>query len=112
MAITAVQLDPGNAVYRVNAANVLMQMDRGEDAVSELREALRLAKSPEETAMVQNFLTQAELYTTMREPQRRNKIGNWKNQKPPQRRTPRPKGRATSTLKRPRKSFRRDRIAF
>jgi len=69
MANTAVQLDPGNAVYRVNTANVLMQMDRGEDALSELREALRLAKSPEETAMVQNFLMQAELYMTMRDPE-------------------------------------------
>ena len=69
MALTAVQLDPGNVVYRVNTANVLMQMNRGADALSVLREALRLAKSPQETAMVQNFLTQAELYTTTRDPE-------------------------------------------
>jgi len=69
MAITAVQLDPGNAAYRVNAANVLLQMDRRADALSELGEALRLAKSPQEAATVQNILTQAELYTTTRDPE-------------------------------------------
>ncbi len=67
MALTAVQLDPGNAGYRVTAANVLMQMERGKDAVAVLRGALRVAKSPEETAMVQNFLMQAEEYATARE---------------------------------------------
>ena len=69
MALTAVQLDPGNAGYRVNAANVLMQMDRGTDAVVVLRGALRVAKTPEETAMVQNFLTHAEEYVNARDRQ-------------------------------------------
>jgi Tfp pilus assembly protein PilF len=69
MALTAVQLDPGNAGYRVNAANVLMQMDRGTDAMVVLRGALRVAKSPEETAMVQNILTQAEQYVNARDRQ-------------------------------------------
>jgi tetratricopeptide (TPR) repeat protein len=67
MALTATQLDPGNVGYRVTGANVLMQMDRGKDAVAVLRGALRLAKSPEETAMVQNLLMHAEEYTTARE---------------------------------------------
>jgi tetratricopeptide (TPR) repeat protein len=70
MALRAVEIDPGNAGYRVNAANVLMQMDRGTDAVVVLRAALRVAKSPEETAMVQNFLTQAQEYMTAREKQK------------------------------------------
>jgi tetratricopeptide (TPR) repeat protein len=67
MALTATQLDPGNVGYRVTGANVLMQMDRGADAVTVLRGAVRLAKSPEETAMVQNFLMHAEEYATARE---------------------------------------------
>ena len=67
MAITAVQLDPGNAVYRVNAANVLLQMGRRADAMNELDEALRLAKSPQEAAMIQNIVTQAELYANARD---------------------------------------------
>ena len=69
MAITAVQLDPGNAAYRVNAANVLLQMGRRADAMSEFDEALRLAKSPQEAAMVQNIVTQAELYANTRDPE-------------------------------------------
>jgi tetratricopeptide (TPR) repeat protein len=69
MALTAVQIDPGNVGYRVNAANVLMQMDRPKDVLAVLHEALRLAKSPEETAMVQNFLAHAESYASAREQQ-------------------------------------------
>ncbi len=69
MAITAVQLDPGNAAYRVNAANVLLQMGRRADAMSEFGEALRLAKSPQEAATLQNILTQAELYAITRDPE-------------------------------------------
>ncbi len=64
MALTATQLDPGNVGYRVTGANVLMEMDRGKDAVAVLRNALRVAKSPEETAMVQNSLARAEEYMT------------------------------------------------
>ena len=66
---TAVQLDPGSVSYRVNAANILMQMERPKDAVAVLRAALRVAKSPAETAMVQNFLTQFEEYTAARDRQ-------------------------------------------
>jgi len=69
MALTAVQLDPGNVSYRANAANVLIQMNRGTDAVFVLRRALRVAKSPWETAMVQNILTQAEQYVNARDHQ-------------------------------------------
>lgn len=69
MILSAVQLDPGNVGYRMSAASVLMQMERGKDAVAVLQEALRVAKSPAETTMVQNFLTQAEVYATARERQ-------------------------------------------
>jgi len=67
MALTAVQLDPGNVSYRMTAASVLMQMERGKDAEAVLHETLRIAKSPQETAMVQNFLTQLERYATARD---------------------------------------------
>ena len=66
MALTAVTLEPSNAAYRINAANVLMQLDRGKDAVTVLQRALKVAKNPVETAMVQNFLTQAEQYVNAR----------------------------------------------
>jgi len=69
MTLTAVQLDPGNAGFRVNAANVLMQMDRGKDALRVLHEAMRVAKNPQETAMIQSLLNQAEEYVNARERQ-------------------------------------------
>jgi len=62
LAIVAVQLDPGNASYRVTTANVLLQLQRGKDAVTVLREALKVAKSPEETAMIENSLEHAEQF--------------------------------------------------
>jgi Tfp pilus assembly protein PilF len=74
MILNAVQLDPGNVGYRMTAASVLMQMERGKDAVAALHEALRVAKSPAETAMVQNFLAQAERYATARERQTEEKL--------------------------------------
>jgi tetratricopeptide (TPR) repeat protein len=69
MAITAVQLDPGNVGYRVNAASVLRQMNRGTDAVAVLHGALRVAKTPWETAMVKNYLTYAEQNVNARDRQ-------------------------------------------
>jgi tetratricopeptide (TPR) repeat protein len=76
MILNAVQLDPGNVGYRMTAASVLMQMERGKDAVAVLHEALRVAKSPAETAMVQNFLAQAERYATARERQTAEELAN------------------------------------
>jgi tetratricopeptide (TPR) repeat protein len=69
MALTAVTLDPGNVNYRMTTASVLMQMDRSKDAVAVLREAMHLAKSPQETAMVQNFLGQVESFAKARDQQ-------------------------------------------
>ena len=69
MALTAVSLDPANISYRMTTASVLMQMERGKDAVAVLHETLRRAKTPQEIAMVQNFLTQVESYTTAQQRQ-------------------------------------------
>jgi tetratricopeptide (TPR) repeat protein len=69
MALTAVSLDPANISYRMTTASVLMQMERGRDAVAVLHETLRIAKTPQETAMVQNFLTQVESYAGARQRQ-------------------------------------------
>jgi tetratricopeptide (TPR) repeat protein len=62
MALSATQLDPGNVSYRITGANVLLEMQRVTDAVTVLRNALRLAKTPEETATVQTSLNSAEQY--------------------------------------------------
>jgi tetratricopeptide (TPR) repeat protein len=67
MSLTAVELDPANVGYRITAANLLMQLQRSEDAVNVLHIALRMAKTPVETATVQSFLTQVEQYTNARQ---------------------------------------------
>jgi tetratricopeptide (TPR) repeat protein len=43
MELNAVEMDPGNLSYRINAANVLLQMNRGKDAVTVIRNAMHLA---------------------------------------------------------------------
>jgi tetratricopeptide (TPR) repeat protein len=60
MALSAVQLEPENLNYRMETANVLLQMGRGKDAVNVIRKAMPLASSPQETAMAQDFLMHAE----------------------------------------------------
>jgi Flp pilus assembly protein TadD len=67
MALTAVQLEPGNLSCRMNVANVLLQMERGKDAATVIRNAMHLAKSPQETAMAENFLQHAEEYAQAQE---------------------------------------------
>ena len=70
MALNAVQLDPANLSYRLNTASVLLEMERGKDAVAVIRNAMHLAKTPEEEASAQNFLQHAEEYAKMQEQRR------------------------------------------
>jgi Tfp pilus assembly protein PilF len=70
MALSAVQLEPANLSYRLNTANVLMQMERGKDAVAVIRNAMHLAKTPEEEAAAAKFLQHAEEYAQMQEESR------------------------------------------
>jgi Flp pilus assembly protein TadD len=62
MGLTAVSLDPGNAGYRINVANALLAMGRGEDAIKVLDNAAKLAKSPEETQTIDILLMSAKEY--------------------------------------------------
>jgi Flp pilus assembly protein TadD len=70
MALNAVQLDPANLSYRLNTASVLLEMERGKDAATVIRNAMHLAKTPEEEASAQNFLQHAEDYAQMQEQRR------------------------------------------
>ncbi len=70
MALNAVQLDPANLSYRLNTANVLIEMKRGKDAVAVIRNAMHLAKTPEEEASAQNLLQHTEEYARMQEQHR------------------------------------------
>jgi tetratricopeptide (TPR) repeat protein len=67
MALNAVQLEPGNLGYRMDTANVLLQMEKGNDAVKVIRNAMHLASSPQETAMAEGFLRHAEEYAQAQE---------------------------------------------
>ncbi|MGA9307280.1 MAG: DUF1570 domain-containing protein [Candidatus Sulfotelmatobacter sp.] len=67
MALTAVELEPRNLTYRMETANVLLQMERGKDAVTVIRNAMQLASSPQETAMAEDFLRHAEEYAQAQE---------------------------------------------
>jgi tetratricopeptide (TPR) repeat protein len=71
MALSAVELEPRNLTYRMETANVLLQMERGKDAVAVIRNAMQLASSPQETAMAENFLRHAEEYAQAQEQNQR-----------------------------------------
>ena len=64
--IQAVQLDPGNLGYRLNSASVLMSMGRFDDAAAVLRAAVKVAKNPDEVALVQNRIKEVESVQAMR----------------------------------------------
>ena len=51
--LKAVQLDPGNVGYRVNTAHILLVMQRENDALAVLQNALKVAKVQEEVLAVQ-----------------------------------------------------------
>ncbi|HXR14998.1 MAG TPA: TonB C-terminal domain-containing protein, partial [Terriglobales bacterium] len=67
LALNAVQLDPGNLRYRLNTANILLEMERGPDAITVLQNAMSLAKTPAEVASVQNLMEEARQYQAARE---------------------------------------------
>jgi Tfp pilus assembly protein PilF len=62
MALTAISLDPANIGYRINLANILMTMEKGQNAIDVLHTAAKVAKTPEESQMVANVLARAQDY--------------------------------------------------
>ena len=67
MALTAIALEPANVGYRVNMANIYMQMEQGQNAVNVLQAASKLAKSQSEIQMVDNSLMHAREYVEAQE---------------------------------------------
>jgi tetratricopeptide (TPR) repeat protein len=65
--LNAVQMDPGNLLYRLNTANILLEMERGTDAIAVLQNAMSLAKTPDQVASVQNLLESARQYQSAHE---------------------------------------------
>ena len=69
--LTAVHLDPGNIGFRLNRANLMLEMERPTDAIAVLRNAMKLAAKPEETAAIQSRLQTIQQYQAERESQER-----------------------------------------
>src|SRR5215469_5101580 len=70
MGLAAVSLDPENIGYRVNVASVLMRMGQGQNAVNVLRNAAKLAKTPQETEFVNEALLNAQTFATAQDEMR------------------------------------------
>ena len=62
LSLHAIQLDPGEPAFRINAANVLMAMQRYDDAIAVLHGAGKVAKNSEQMAMIQSQIQQDEQF--------------------------------------------------
>ncbi|MGH9394246.1 MAG: DUF1570 domain-containing protein [Terriglobales bacterium] len=60
--LQAISLDPGAFVFRYNAAGILVEQQRVDDAIAALQRALPLASSAAETEMCQNRILEAQQY--------------------------------------------------
>ena len=64
MGLRAIGLDPANVGYRINIANVFLQMQQAQNAIVVLQAAAKLAKTPGESLAVENMLMHAQLYSS------------------------------------------------
>jgi tetratricopeptide (TPR) repeat protein len=60
LSVQAVQLDPDEVVFRINAASELMAMQRYDDALNVLKAAENVAKNPGQVSQVQFQIAQVE----------------------------------------------------
>lgn len=67
--LQAVQLDPNEITFRLNAAILLANSQHEQDAIAVLQDAQKLAKTPEQTAAVQNAMQFAQQAQAMRKAQ-------------------------------------------
>jgi Tfp pilus assembly protein PilF len=58
--LQAISLEPGEIRYRMNAANILLREVKPDDALRILKQALSVAKTPEEAAQVQSRINEIE----------------------------------------------------
>ena len=75
LTLTAVQMEPEVAEYRVTAGNILMEMGQISNAIIVYKNALKLTKTPAESEQVQNALQNAEQYEAMSERYARSPSG-------------------------------------
>lgn len=54
LSLRAIQLDPSHLGYRLNAATIQMELQNPQNAIAVLQQALKIARNPQESAMVQS----------------------------------------------------------
>jgi tetratricopeptide (TPR) repeat protein len=62
MELTAIGMDRANIGFRINMANIWMTMEKGQNAVNVLQAAAKMAKTPQESQMVEIALMHAQDY--------------------------------------------------
>lgn len=67
MGLNAVTLEPSNVGYRVNVANIYLEMEQGKNAVNVLETAAKLAKTSEDVRFVESALARAREYANAQE---------------------------------------------
>lgn len=65
--VTAIELEPSNVGFRMNAASILMQMDRPEDATAAMQGALKVATTSEQVTSIQSRMDSLRQYQESRE---------------------------------------------
>ena len=63
--LSAITIEPSNVGYRLNMANILMEMELGDRAIQVLQAAAKVAKNPAESQAVDNMLMHAQEYAEM-----------------------------------------------
>jgi Flp pilus assembly protein TadD len=58
--VQAIQLEPTQLVYRMNAASILMEQGKYEDAAGVLRQALKISTAPSQQQMIQSRIAQIQ----------------------------------------------------
>jgi tetratricopeptide (TPR) repeat protein len=58
--LQAIQLEPGNIPYRINAAHVLTMMNRYNDAINVLKTAAQVARNERDAALIQSTVQQVQ----------------------------------------------------
>ena len=74
--LQAVDLEPGNVNFRLNSANILMEMGRYDDSVRVLKAAQVIAKTPLEVDVVQRVLKQVQQQQAQMEEWKRRQSEN------------------------------------
>ncbi len=62
LALKAARLEPGVMIHQVNVANVLLRMERADEAVHIAQRALAAAQNDQDRSMIDSFLLQASRY--------------------------------------------------